>query len=225
MLYLYRHIRLDTNVPFYIGIGSYRKNRKDTYERAYSKSLRSIFWNRIVAKTDYRVEIMLENLSREEACAKECEFISLYGRRDLGTGTLVNMTNGGDGVFNLSPESRKVMSEKAKISSVGRLHSQETKELLSRLKKGVKLSPEHKIKITKILETLHESNMIKIERYDLITGETIESYNSIREAAKSGYSETNISELINHKRNLKSHKGFGWRRSEINNLKELSNDL
>ena len=32
MAYVYRHIRLDKNQPFYIGVGTC-----DTYERAYSK--------------------------------------------------------------------------------------------------------------------------------------------------------------------------------------------
>jgi uncharacterized protein involved in tellurium resistance len=31
----------------------------------------------------------------EEACKKETFFISYYGRKDLGLGSLVNMTDGG----------------------------------------------------------------------------------------------------------------------------------
>lgn len=33
----------------------------------------------------------------QEAKVKEIELISLYGRRDLGKGTLVNFTDGGEG--------------------------------------------------------------------------------------------------------------------------------
>lgn len=212
MLYLYRHIRLDKNVPFYIGIGSYRKNRSDTLERAYSKNCRSKFWHRVANKTEYRVEIMLENLTRDEACEREREFILLYGRRDIGTGTLVNMTDGGDGVFNLSPESRKIMSDKAKILSKGRTHSEETKQKLSSMKKGLVRSEQHRLKNIASLHNTWESNKIKIERFDLLTGETIESYNSLRDAEKQGYNLPNISELINGRRGLKSHKGFGWRK-------------
>jgi hypothetical protein len=92
MAYLYRHIRLDKNEPFYIGIGA-----EDNYKRAYNKNKRSIFWKNISNKTQYEVEILLDNITKEEACNKEIEFIALYGRKDLGLGSLVNMTDGGEG--------------------------------------------------------------------------------------------------------------------------------
>jgi predicted GIY-YIG superfamily endonuclease len=89
---LYRHIRLDKNEPFYIGIG--------TLDRPYSKHQRNRYWNYIVKKTDYNVEILLDGLTWEVACEKEKEFIKLYGRKDLGYGSLVNLTDGGDGTIN-----------------------------------------------------------------------------------------------------------------------------
>jgi hypothetical protein len=92
MAYLYRHIRLDKNQPFYIGIGS-----NNNYDRAYNKHHRNQYWKRIINKTKYKVDILFDNISWEEACEKEKEFISLYGRVDIGTGILCNMTNGGEG--------------------------------------------------------------------------------------------------------------------------------
>jgi hypothetical protein len=94
--YVYRHIRLDKNEPFYIGIGTGRN-----YKRAKGRgsTQRSEFWNRVVNKTKYEVEILMDNLTWLEACDKEKEFIKLYGRINLGTGTLVNMTDGGDGRY------------------------------------------------------------------------------------------------------------------------------
>lgn len=97
MVYLYRHIRLDKNEPFYIGIGS-----DENYKRAYQKESRNKHWKNIVAKTLYEVEILLDNLTWEEACKKEIEFIALYGRNDLKQGSLVNMTNGGDGCVGIN---------------------------------------------------------------------------------------------------------------------------
>ena len=45
MAYLYRHIRLDKNEPFYIGIGG---DDKGYYERAYHKiSHRNKHWKNI----------------------------------------------------------------------------------------------------------------------------------------------------------------------------------
>jgi hypothetical protein len=104
MTYLYRHIRLDTNQPFYIGIG--------INNRAYSRLGRNKFWKNIVNKTEYRVDILLEDLTWEEACEKEREFITLYGRRDLDKGPLVNLTDGGDGVlgFNHREETKLKIS-------------------------------------------------------------------------------------------------------------------
>lgn len=111
MAYLYRHIRLDKNEPFYVGIGS-----DEAYKRAFGVSPRSGFWKKVVAKTEYEVEIMLDDLSWEEACEKEKYFISLYGRRDLGTGRLVNMTSGGEGALNvvISQQTRNIRSENFK---------------------------------------------------------------------------------------------------------------
>jgi hypothetical protein len=94
MAYLYRHIRLDKNEPFYIGIGS---DEYKNCERAYSKFYRNKHWNNITNIASYEVEIIAEDLTWEEACKKEIEFIKLYGRSDLKLGTLVNMTDGGDG--------------------------------------------------------------------------------------------------------------------------------
>jgi hypothetical protein len=92
MAVVYRHIREDTNEVFYIGIGK-------TDKRAYNKfHHRSIFWKNI-AKNGFKVDIIFDDLTWSEACEKEKEFILIYGRRDLGLGSLVNMTDGGDGGF------------------------------------------------------------------------------------------------------------------------------
>jgi len=60
---IYRHVRLDINEVFYIGIG--------TTKRAFVKDHRSLFWNNIVNKTEYRIDIIFENLSWDEAKALE----------------------------------------------------------------------------------------------------------------------------------------------------------
>jgi hypothetical protein len=110
MAYLYRHIRLDKNEPFYIGIGS-----DSNYNRAYEikKDRRNIVWSRIASKSEIEVEIMLDGLSWDNACEKEIEFIKLYGRKD-GGGILANLTDGGDGTLGLivSEKTRKENSER-----------------------------------------------------------------------------------------------------------------
>lgn len=112
MAYVYRHIRLDKNEPFYIGIGTSKY-----YNRAYRHKSRSDFWKRVSNKGGYEVEILMDNLTWEQACEKEKEFIKLYGRIDLKTGCLVNMTDGGDGAINaiISEEHRKSVAEANRI--------------------------------------------------------------------------------------------------------------
>jgi len=111
MAYLYRHIRLDKNEPFYIGIGEDSSKFINKYRRAYIKSDRNIVWKRITNKTSYKVEILLDDLTWEEACQKEIEFIKLYGRINIKTGILANLTDGGEGLSNISLESREKISK------------------------------------------------------------------------------------------------------------------
>lgn len=103
--FLYRHIRLDKNEPFYIGIGTIPldKNRtwKLAYKRAYTTSRRNRIWKSITAKTEYRVEIVIESSDYNIIKDKEVELVALYGRKDLETGTLANMSDGGDANLNI----------------------------------------------------------------------------------------------------------------------------
>jgi DNA-directed RNA polymerase subunit RPC12/RpoP len=109
---VYRHIRLDKKEVFYIGIGS-KENR------AYSLSDRNKYWQNVANFTDYKVEILFDDLDWNKACEKEKELISLYGRKDLGLGTLVNLTDGGEGNLNLSEESKKAKAAKISKSKKG----------------------------------------------------------------------------------------------------------
>ena len=119
MSIVYRHRRLDTFEVFYIGIGK-------TEKRAYSKKNRNKWWKNIILKTEYSVEIIIEDVSWKEAQEVEVLLISEYGRRDLGLGNLVNLTNGGEGTQGI------IVSDKTKqnmsISATGRKHSEESKE-------------------------------------------------------------------------------------------------
>ncbi len=117
MAYVYRHIRLDTNVPFYIGVGI-----DANYFRAYqkTKSKRSAYWLNIIKKTAYTVDILIDDISVEISLEKEKEFISLYGRADLGTGSLVNLTDGGENppIHTGDSNPMKKPENRAKISAL-----------------------------------------------------------------------------------------------------------
>lgn len=142
MAYVYRHIRIDKNEPFYIGIG-----KIPNYKRAYLKSIRNVIWKQIANKTDYEVEILCDDLSWEDAIVKEREFINLYGRIDNNTGCLANMTDGGEGAFG-----KKCSNDtKVKISkkNLGKKHSEVTKKHLSTFDKDKSSSFKHYIKAYK----------------------------------------------------------------------------
>jgi hypothetical protein len=129
---VYRHIRLDKNEPFYIGIGKKK-------ERAYRKDGRNSLWNKIINKTDYKVQILFEDVAVEFAKEKEKELIELYGRISLGSGILANLTEGGDNIE--CPQSKR---DKLRIANLGKKHSEETKLKISQNKKGYKYSEEAK---------------------------------------------------------------------------------
>jgi|TARA_R110000824_G_scaffold84777_1_gene211209 hypothetical protein len=121
---VYRHIRKDKNIPFYIGIGSDRN-------RPYNKKDRSIFWKNIANKTEYFVDVLLDNLTKKEAVQKEIEFIKLYGRVDLKNGSLCNMTCGGEGTGCLNKGLEDSRRTKISDSLKGRKHSDGSKLKMS----------------------------------------------------------------------------------------------
>jgi hypothetical protein len=156
MAYVYRHIRLDKNEPFYIGIG---KQDGYVFKRAHykSKQKRNKIWIDITNKTSYEVEILFDNVTWEEACQKEEEFINLYGRINLGTGTLANMTDGGDGTFGLkwSEESKlnnSIRQKEEKAYWFNKKFTKDHKENISNSLRGKLVSSETKKKISNSLK-------------------------------------------------------------------------
>lgn len=111
MAYVYQHIRLDKNEPFYIGVGEDTPNEKGKYRRAYNTFHRNNFWKKIKNKTNYKVEILIDDISYTKALEKEIEFIALYGRKNIGKGPLCNLTDGGEGVKGIVKATKKVVQK------------------------------------------------------------------------------------------------------------------
>jgi len=141
MTYVYRHIRLDKNEPFYIGIGT------DTnYQRAYSKNSRNVLWKKVVNVTNYEVEIIMDNLTKDIAKQKEIEFISLYGKKINKTGTLVNISDGGESGsgFKHTEEAKKKIGEANKFKDYSKfnksyMQTQEYRDKVSKNNTGRKM--------------------------------------------------------------------------------------
>ncbi len=160
--YLYRHIRLDKNEPFYIGIGSYG-NSKDLYKRAYCSKRRNRIWKLIASKTEYKVEILFDGLTRDEICKKEIEFIQLY-KRLKDKGTLANLTLGGEGTSGYTFKNNLIGKKNKSISAFKR-----TEEIIkNKAKSFVIITPDDVIlKITNLDKFCRDnnilsSNMIKV---------------------------------------------------------------
>lgn len=226
--YIYRHIRLDKNVPFYIGKG-YKDDDCLEYKRAYSTYQRSNLWNNIVNKSEFKVEIIFTTFCENDVNIKEKEFIKLYGRITHKNGTLANITDGGEGTPGriVSIESR----EKYRLGNLGRKATEEqkqrrsefTKKNKSMIEKLVKknktitsesFTPEHKAKlkaarakqvITEETKKLWSINRSKkpILQFDF-EGVLIKEWKSAAQINEVlGYDNSNIARACNLKTNVK----------------------
>jgi len=155
--YTYAYLRED-RTPYYIGKG--RGRRAFLTKRVGAKP----------PKDKSRIIYLKQNLTEEEAFKHEIYMIAILGRKDLGTGILHNMTNGGEGLSgairsdetrrklseakrNPSEETRKKMSESGKVkvfskehrrklseANKGRTHSEKSKQ---KMKEALKGRPAH----------------------------------------------------------------------------------
>lgn len=99
--YVYTHHRATTGGIFYVGKGYGR--------RAWSRENRNKHWHAVVAKDGYTVRIAADGLSDWYALELEQDLVALYGRKDIGYGSLVNKTDGGDGIVG------RVITEEVKL--------------------------------------------------------------------------------------------------------------
>jgi hypothetical protein len=137
--YTYAYLRED-GTPYYIGKGKGKR-----FKEKHSASI-------AIPRCPDRILFLKKDLTEEEAFKHECYLIFVLGRKDLGTGILRNLTNGGDGA------SGRVCTEDAKLKSSqsnrGQTRAKSVGENISKAKKGKpgrKLSEEEK--------KLHSSRM------------------------------------------------------------------
>lgn len=118
---VYFHFCISTQEVFYVGIG--------ISTRPWDRN-RSKFWHSYVRKHGpFEVQIVYSDMHWNAAANVERQYIQFFGRRNTGSGSLVNLTDGGDGTvgFVHSEEFRRKMSQiprstqwKARISESNR---------------------------------------------------------------------------------------------------------
>lgn len=176
--YTYAYLRED-RTPYYIGKGKGNRICRNNGRGCKKPEDKS------------RIIFLKQNLTEKEAFKHEIYMISVYGRKDLGTGILYNRSNGGEGpsgfirsekqkkhlseikkgkkAYNITEETRKKMS----LSQRKRTHSEESKKKISLSHKGKPkppLSKEHK-------EKIRNSLLKKIYKVKCPNGEIVEVLN------------------------------------------------
>ena len=126
--YLYVHFREDKSEAFYIGIGS--KYRKRDYDRAMCYKKRSEFWKKVCNKTRYSVMIISESDNKQEIINQEINYIKLLGKKKNKSGSLVNITDGGEGMSGHSVIWTEEMKNKIRLANSKRVISDSTREKL-----------------------------------------------------------------------------------------------
>lgn len=148
---LYIHRKLVNNEIFYIGIGNSK--------RPYRTHGRNNHWNHIVKKYGYIINVLVKNLSKDDAVELEMFVIEL-----IGVSNISNMTIGGEGLSGMvfSKESRIKMSKSHK----GKTNSKEIRKRMSDSHKGIVFTDKHIKNIRKAnkLKVISKEHRIKINK-------------------------------------------------------------
>jgi len=136
--YVYLFCDVD-GTPIYVGKGT-----KKRWQRHYTSDTHL---GRLLKKRCREGMILNPIISSymtpEDAISLEKVLIKFFGRADQRTGTLLNLTDGGEGAVNMSDETKKKLS----IIAKGRVWSETSRAKLSESCKGRVFTPEHRLKL------------------------------------------------------------------------------
>lgn len=118
--YVYAHYIKNTDIIFYIGVGTIlnlkTQKEKSRYSRAFTTTNRNNFWKNVYDKYGRDVKILFHYETKEESLLKEKQLIEKLGRRWMKDGILTNISSGGEvgpvgRLFKMSSQQKNLLSE------------------------------------------------------------------------------------------------------------------
>ena len=180
--YTYAYLRED-GTPYYIGKGqksrAYKRNRRD------------------IKQGNNRLLILKEFDSEFDAYKHEMYMISLYGRKDIGTGILHNRTDGGDGTSGqvISESHKRICRENGRQAVINKtgMFGMSPEELKASRLRGSQAS---KISCAKSFKCIDSE------------GNVIEGHNITEFCKEKGIGQGNFTNMLNGKQK----SAYGYRR-------------
>lgn len=153
--------------------------RQHRYPSRVAEQTPKACWIRSLVRAglDYKIVVLQECNTREELPSAEVDWIAKLRRQGA---RLLNCTDGGDGSFNPSPETRKKMSlaklgtkrqprsaewrKKLSAANTGRRRSDESVEKSRLARLGMKFSDEHKLKLRSAIARRRDAGTLVISK-------------------------------------------------------------